>query len=90
MTSAFFRASGVRRDRPRPRRSCRWVLRGGLPGQRSGSAETTCLLGPWLRYVREVLKTDSAVVVREAVDLTAERGEITALLGAGGVLGTAW
>ena len=46
------------------------------------------LLGPWLRYVRDVLRTDSAVLAREAVDLTGESGEVTALLGAGGVLGT--
>ena len=42
------------------------------------------LLGPWLRYVRDVLRTDSAVLAREAVDLTGEIGEVTALLGAGG------
>ena len=34
------------------------------------------------------MRTDSAVLCREAVDLTGEQGEITALLGAGGVLGT--
>jgi hypothetical protein len=58
------------------------------PGNAPVAAETDVLLGPWLRYVREVLRTDSAVLAREAVDLTGELGEITALLGAGGVLGT--
>jgi hypothetical protein len=46
------------------------------------------LLGPWLRHARDVLRTDSAVLWREAVDLTGERGEITSLLGAGGLLAT--
>ena len=89
VTSVFFRDHpefvGIARDRD-----------GGVggyyvavsPGNAPAAAETDVLLGPWLRYVREVLKTDSAVLAREAVDLTGELGEITALLGAGGVLGT--
>ena len=88
-TSVFFREHsefvGIARDRD-----------GGVggyyvavsPGNAPPAAETDVLLGPWLRYARQVLKTDSAVLAREAVDLTGERGEITALLGAGGVLGT--
>ena len=44
------------------------------------------LLGPWLRYTRDVLATDSAVLWREAVDLTGELGEVTSLLGAGGLI----
>ena len=89
VTSVFFRDHpefvGVARDRD-----------GGVggyyvavsPGNAPPAAESDVLLGPWLRYAREVLKTDSAVLAREAVDLTGELGEITALLGAGGVLGT--
>lgn len=52
------------------------------------AAEDDVLLGPWLRHAREVLRTDSAVLWREAVDLTGELGEITALLGAGGLVGS--
>jgi hypothetical protein len=89
MTSVFFREHpdfvGIARDRD-----------GGVggyyvavsPGNAPTSADSDVLLGPWLRHARNVLKTDSAVLVREAVDLTGEPGEITALLGAGGVLGT--
>lgn len=46
------------------------------------------LLGPWLRHAREVLKTNSAVLWREAVDLTGEMGEVTSLLGAAGIIGS--
>jgi hypothetical protein len=46
------------------------------------------LLGPWLRYARDELNTTSAVIWREAVDLTGEMGEVTSLLGAGGLLAT--
>ena len=65
MTSVFFRDHpefvGIARDRD-----------GGVggyyvavsPGNAPASAETDVLLGPWLRHAREVLKTDSAVVVR--------------------------
>jgi hypothetical protein len=49
-------------------------------------AHDDVLLGPWLRYTREVLDTDSAVLWREAVDLTGELGEVTSLLGAGGLI----
>jgi hypothetical protein len=48
-------------------------------------AHRDVLLGPWLRYANEVLRTDSAVLWREAVDLTGELGEVTSLLGAGGL-----
>jgi len=58
------------------------------PTSAPAAAETDVLLGPWLRHAREVLRTDSAVLWREAVDLTGELGEITALLGAGGLVGS--
>lgn len=58
------------------------------PSHAPAAAETDILLGPWLRHAREVLRTDSAVLWREAVDLTGELGEITALLGAGGLVGS--
>lgn len=58
------------------------------PGNAPAAAETDVLLGPWLRYVRETLKSDNAVLWREAVDLTGEHGQVTALLGAAGILGT--
>ena len=50
------------------------------------AAERDPLLGPWLRYAREELGTTSAVLWREAVDLSGEMGEVTSLLGAGGLL----
>ena len=46
------------------------------------------LLGPWLRHARTELRTNSAVLWREAVDLTGEMGEVTSLLGAAGIIGT--
>jgi hypothetical protein len=52
------------------------------------AAEHDPLLGPWLRYARQELNTTSAVIWREAVDLTGEMGEVTSLLGAGGLLAT--
>lgn len=57
------------------------------PGNAPAAAETDVLLGPWLRYVRETLRSDSAVLWREAVDLTGEHGPVTALLGTAGILG---
>lgn len=51
-------------------------------------AEDDPLLGPWLRYARETLRTHRAVLWRDAVDLTGEMGEVTSLLGAGGLLST--
>ncbi len=57
------------------------------PGNAPPAAETDVLLGPWLRYVRETLRSDNAVLWREAVDLTGEHGQVTALLGAAGILG---
>jgi hypothetical protein len=51
-------------------------------------AEQDVLLGPWLRHARTELATTNAVLWREAVDLTGEVGEVTALLGAGGLLGS--
>jgi hypothetical protein len=89
VTSVFFRDHsefvGIARDR-NGRAGGYYVA--VSPGNAPAAAETDVLLGPWLRYVRDVLRTDSAVLCREAVDLTGELGEITALLGAGGVLGT--
>ncbi|MFP5487799.1 MAG: hypothetical protein ACLGHQ_05785, partial [Acidimicrobiia bacterium] len=52
------------------------------------AAEDDPLLGPWLRYARETLRTNRAVLWRDAVDLTGELGEVTSLLGAGGLLST--
>ena len=37
--------------------------------------------------MRETLRSDSAVLWREAVDLTGEHGQVTALLGTAGILG---
>lgn len=58
------------------------------PANAPEAAERDVLLGPWLRYVRTTLRSNSAVLWREAVDLTGEMGQVTALLGAGGILGT--
>ncbi len=58
------------------------------PDNAPPAAERDPLLGPWLRYAREELRTNSAVLWREAVDLTGEMGEVTSLLGAGGLLST--
>jgi hypothetical protein len=51
-------------------------------------AERDLVLGPWLRHVRTQLRSTSAVIWREAVDLTETTGEVTALLGTAGVLGS--
>lgn len=59
------------------------------PGSAPPPAEADPALGPWLRYAREVLRTRSAVLWRDAVDLTGGNdGEVTSLLGAGGLLST--
>ncbi len=58
------------------------------PASAPRAAEDDPLLGPWLRYARDELGTTSAVLWREAVDLTGEMGEVTSLLGAGGLLAT--
>jgi hypothetical protein len=58
------------------------------PGSAPRAAEADPLLAPWLRYARDELGTMSAVLWREAVDLTGEMGEVTSLLGAGGLLAT--
>lgn len=58
------------------------------PGNAPAAAERDPMLGPWLRYARDRLLTSSAVLWREAVDLTGEMGEITSLLGAGGLFST--
>ena len=58
------------------------------PASAPRAAERDPLLGPWLRYARDELGTTSAVLWREAVDLTGEMGEVTSLLGAGGLLAT--
>jgi hypothetical protein len=49
-------------------------------------AHEDVLLGPWLAYARETLHSESVVMWREAVDLTGELGEVTSLLGAGGLI----
>ena len=70
-------------------RAARWAAT-SLPSRRRSApaaAERDPLLGPWLRYARDELGTTSAVLWREAVDLTGEFGEVTSLLGAGGLLG---
>lgn len=56
------------------------------PANAPRAAEDDVLLGPWLRHARDELRTISAVLWREAVDLTGEMGEITSLLGAGGLM----
>jgi len=58
------------------------------PASAPRAAADDPLLGPWLRYARDELGTTSAVLWREAVDLTGEMGEVTSLLGAGGLLAT--
>lgn len=58
------------------------------PATAPPEADADPLLGPWLRYAREALRTTSAVLWREAVDLTGELGEVTSLLGAGGIVAT--
>lgn len=58
------------------------------PNSAPAAAERDPLLGPWLRYARETLRTNRAVIWRDAVDLTGEMGEVTSLLGAGGLLST--
>ncbi len=52
------------------------------------AADDDVLLGPWLHHARTVLRSTSAVLWREAVDLTGEMGEVTSLLGAAGIIGT--
>ena len=52
------------------------------------AARDDVLLGPWLRHARDVLRTNSAVLWREAVDLTGQMGEVTSLLGAAGIIGS--
>ena len=56
------------------------------PATAPPQADADPLLGPWLRYAREELRTTSAVLWREAVDLTGEMSEVTSLLGAGGIM----
>jgi hypothetical protein len=56
------------------------------PASAPQAAFDDVLLGPWLRYTEQVLRTRSAVLWREAVDLTGEHGEVTSLLGAGGLM----
>ena len=58
------------------------------PNSAPAVADSDPLLGPWLRYARETLRTNRAVLWRDAVDLTGELGEVTSLLGAGGLLST--
>ncbi|MEO6570112.1 MAG: ATP-binding protein [Ilumatobacteraceae bacterium] len=58
------------------------------PDRAPAVAETDPLLGPWLQYARHELRTASAVLWREAVDLTGGMGEVTSLLGAGGLMST--
>ena len=58
------------------------------PGNAPEAAEHDVLLGPWLHYVRDTLRSNSAVLWREAVDLTGEMGQVTALLGAAGIFAT--
>lgn len=58
------------------------------PANAPAAADDDLVLGPWLRHARSVLKTTSAVLWREAVDLTFAMGEVTSLLGVGGVIGS--
>ncbi len=88
ITSAFFRRHpefvGIARDSD-GRIGGYYVA--VAPGNAPAAAESDVLLGPWLRYMRETLRTDNAVLWREAVDLTGEHGQVTALLGTAGILG---
>ena len=52
------------------------------------AAEHDPLLGPWLQYARHTLRTTSAVLWRDAIDFTLGKDDVTALLGAGGILAT--
>lgn len=58
------------------------------PSSAPPAAEHDPLLGPWLRYARDTLRTNRAVLWRDAIDLTGEMGEVTSLLGVGGLLST--
>ncbi len=49
-------------------------------------AEHDVMLGSWLRHARTELRTTSVVLWREAVDLTGQFDQVTALLGAGGLI----
>ena len=40
------------------------------PGNAPAGGQSDVRLGPWLRYMRETLRTDNAVLWRGAVDLT--------------------
>lgn len=56
------------------------------PQSAHAEADDDVLLGPWLDHARKVLRTTSAVLWRDAIDLTGEMGEVTSLLGAAGLI----
>ncbi len=58
------------------------------PANAPDIAEHDVMLGAWLRHARNELHTTSAVLWREAVDLTGEFDQVTALLGVGGLIGS--
>jgi hypothetical protein len=58
------------------------------PDRYPAAAESDPLLGKWLPYAREHLRTRAAVLWRDAWDVSGAAGEITGLLGAAGVLST--
>jgi hypothetical protein len=58
------------------------------PDRYPPAAESDPLLGKWLPYAREHLRTRAAVLWRDASDLSGSTGEVTGLLGAAGVLST--
>lgn len=89
VTKVFFEdhpeCSGVARD---PDGAVGGYFVAVSPSSAPSVAAADPLLGPWLRHARDVLRTDRAVLWREAVDLTGEMGEVTSLLGAGGLIST--
>lgn len=89
MTEVFFtrhpECTGVVRDREGKLGGYYVAVSPANPPQ---AALDDVLLGPWLRHARDVLRTNSAVLWREAVDLTGQMGEVTSLLGSAGIIGS--
>jgi hypothetical protein len=56
------------------------------PDRYPAAAESDPLLGKWLRFGREQLRTRAAVLWRDATDYSGPGGEVSGLLGAAGVL----
>lgn len=58
------------------------------PDRYPAAAESDPLLSRWLAYARDHLRTRAAVLWRDACDYSDGSGEVTGLLGAGGVVST--